>query len=97
MSLATQFPTLFWDVDPASVDEQRHVRFVIERVLEHGTLDSVGALLRTYPRAEIIDAVRTSRRISRTTGLFWQAYFSSQEPIACLSPPCLNRPSAPWE
>lgn len=29
-------PELFWDVDPETIDEQAHRRYVIKRVLERG-------------------------------------------------------------
>lgn len=97
MSIATEFPGLFWDVDPRTVDEAHHAQYIIERVLAHGTLESVRTLLRTFPRAAIIDTVCRSRRISRRTGFFWQAYFDIKEPIACLAPRSPNRPSALWD
>lgn len=31
--------TLFWDVDRETIDEEKHRRFVIERVLQRGSFD----------------------------------------------------------
>ena len=41
---------LFRDVRPEHVDPEVHAAFVIARVLDHGTVRSVGALLRYYGR-----------------------------------------------
>lgn len=96
MTLAQRFPTLFWDTDPATVDPQRHAAYVIERVLEEGTLESVRALFAEYPKERIIDVIRHSRRLSRRTANFWRVYLDIKEPIACLQPRSIPAPSALW-
>lgn len=37
--------SLFWDVDPGSLDLDEHRSFIVGRVLEHGTLDQVRWLI----------------------------------------------------
>lgn len=39
---------LFWDVDPETIDENRHRRFIIERVLQRGTLEDIRATVGHY-------------------------------------------------
>lgn len=39
---------LFWEVSPARVDLRRDAHYVMARVLEHGMLDDVRWLVRTY-------------------------------------------------
>ena len=34
---------LFWDVDPETIDEHAHCRYVIQRVLERGSLEDIKA------------------------------------------------------
>ena len=97
MSLARDFPQLFWDLDPLSLDEERHAEFVIERVLEEGTLDAVRVLWRRFGPERIVGVVCRSRRISRRTARFWQAYLDIREPIACLQTPSPRPLSAHWE
>lgn len=41
--------TLFWDVDPKTIDPQRHARYVIERVLDFGDEKEVRWLVHYYP------------------------------------------------
>jgi len=45
--------TLFWDVDPKTIDVKRHARYIIERILELGEPKEVGWLFRQYPKKEI--------------------------------------------
>jgi hypothetical protein len=45
--------TLFWDADPAGIEEEAHASWVIARVLSHGTWRTVRALLRHYGRERI--------------------------------------------
>ena len=97
MSIAKKYPSLFWDVCVADVDDTQFREFVIERVLEHGSLESVHDLLSLYSREEIVDVVRSSRRISRRTAYFWQVYFSIEGPIRCIQRESQNKLSLLWE
>ena len=62
--LPTDFSTnLFWDVDVATVDLARHRKYVVARVLEHGTLADWHLLCRCFTLASIIDIARTLRSL----------------------------------
>lgn len=63
--------SVLWDVDPGSVDEERHSRFLVERILEEGNDEQVAWLLRRYPRWRIAEVARTSRRLSRRSAAAW--------------------------
>lgn len=65
---------LFWDVDADGLAPE-HARFIIERVLDWGDVEACRWLLRTFPREEIVQVVRTSRRLARKSAAFWAAYF----------------------
>ena len=41
-------PRLFWDVDINEIDEQAHCRFIIQRVLERGSLEDIRATISHY-------------------------------------------------
>lgn len=84
MELVKKYPQLFWDVKPESVDLEVHKRYVIERVLESGTLESVRDLLDTYSTKEIVDVVCNSRNISAKTATYWMYRLKIKEPIKCL-------------
>jgi hypothetical protein len=45
--------TLFWDVNPETIDVKKHARYIIERTLEFGEPKEVSWLFRQYPKSEI--------------------------------------------
>ena len=67
---------LFRDVRPQDVDPDGHAAFVIARVLDHGTVRSVGALLRYYGPDRLRAFFREggAARVSRRTVPLWAAF-----------------------
>lgn len=67
---------LFHDARPEDVDPETHADFVIGRVLDRGTLRSVGALLRFYGQDRIRAFFREggADRPSPRTVPLWLAY-----------------------
>jgi len=67
---------LFHDTRVQDIDPKSHAAFVIARVLDRGTLASVGALLRYYGRERIRDFLREggTQRVSRRTVPLWAAF-----------------------
>ena len=63
--------SLLWDVDPADIDEERHARFLIERILDEGSDDQVAWMFGRYPSALIRDVLATSRRLSKKSASAW--------------------------
>ncbi len=61
----------FWDVDIEELDLVKHKKFIISRVLEHGTLGQIKELKKTYSKNEIAEVVRNSNNISRRVAMFW--------------------------
>ena len=54
-------PTLFWDVDPKTIDPKKHARYIIERILDFGNDKEVRCIVRNYsPRT--IKKVLTQQR-----------------------------------
>jgi hypothetical protein len=90
-------PVLFHDVRPADIDPERHAPFVIARVLDHGTMRSVTALLRYYGR----DRVRRFfcdgglDRLSRRTVPLWLAFLGLSRD-ECTPQSSLSRSSPFW-
>ena len=79
--LAREHERLFPDVTLDAIDAERHADFVIERVLEQGTMASVAALVRLYGRAAIrafLCGAGTGRVSARTRAL-WRAYLGLDE------------------
>lgn len=66
-------PSLFWDVDPKTVDPKKHARYVIERILEFGRDNEVRWLWQAYSTKLIYDVVKKSRVIRPQTKVLWEA------------------------
>jgi hypothetical protein len=56
-------PHLFWDVDRNAVLPEVHQKFIIQRVLEYGTLNDWQTVLRFYGRETIIETAQTLRSL----------------------------------
>lgn len=64
--------SLFWDVDPKTIDPKRHARYIIERILELGNDKEVRWVWNFYPRYVVRDVVEKSRAISPQTKSLWK-------------------------
>jgi hypothetical protein len=89
--------SLFHDVRVEEIDPEAHAPFVIARVLDLGTLRSVGALLRCYGRDRIRSFFREggAERLSRRTVPLWAA-FLELAPDECTSRSSPRRSSPFW-
>ncbi len=97
MEFAVKYASLFWDVDAAQLESERHATFIIERTLERGGVQAIRELFQLYGKARIVAVICSSRRISRKTALFWQSYLDITEPIRCLQVESRNPLSQLWE
>lgn len=52
---------LFWDADPAEIDMERHIKYIVGRVLEFGTLNDWRFLCRRYTLSRVVEIARTLR------------------------------------
>ncbi len=59
---------LFWDINPASLDIQKHERIIIPRVLNYGTLLNWQWLAETYSKAHVKEMLGTQGRTSVREG-----------------------------
>jgi hypothetical protein len=89
--------TLFYDVRPDAIDPELHAAFVIGRVLDYGTAQSVGALVRYYGRDRIRTFFREggASRVSPRTVPLWMA-FLELTPDECSPRSSPPRSSAFW-
>lgn len=67
--------TLFWDTDPATIEMDRHKRFIIVRTMERGNMAEVRAIWAYYGAAEIREALLAARHLSPRTLNFFAARF----------------------
>ncbi len=77
-----------WDIDQIKLNKNKHAQFIIERVLEYGDRQTFSWLQENYKTAQIIQVLRTSKRISAKTGNFF-ALFYQLDPtqLRCLTQP----------
>lgn len=65
--------TLFWDVDPKTIDPDTHARYIIERILDFGHDDEVRWMAKQYPASLIRDVVKKSRVLHAPSRVLWDA------------------------
>ena len=53
--------SLFWDVDPKTIDTKKHARYIIERVLDFGRDEEVRWMFKQYSRKTISDVLHKPR------------------------------------
>lgn len=64
--------SLFWDVDPKTIDPKKHARYIIERMLELGTDSEVRWMWSYYPHELIRDVVEHRRGIRAMVKPLWK-------------------------
>ena len=67
--------SLFWDVDPRSIDLRRHARYIIERILDLGDEEEVRWMARTYSRRMIRETIARSRALHEKSRSLWTLVF----------------------
>ena len=97
MSLPPTLHPLFWDCRPEDLDAEAHAPFILERVLEYGTLAGARWALATYgpDRVAVFLRNRGARTLSRKTLGFW-AMLLGLEGEACFEKSSLSRNRAFW-
>ena len=68
--------TLFWDVDYTVLDHDKSYRFVIERVLERGTLKEWHEIKTYYGLTKIQEAALEARYLNKKVLHFCSAIFN---------------------
>ena len=56
-------PNLFWDADPADLDFSKHRKYVVQRVLERGTLDDMRHMFSMYGFDNVVATSKTLRSL----------------------------------
>ena len=67
---------LFWDIKPESIDFDKHVRYVVERVLTRGNCSDWSELRKFYGLERIKSEIIQVRYLDRITLSFCSAYFN---------------------
>ena len=69
---------LFWDYPLTRNELEKYPSWVVQRVLEYGTLDDVRGLISLLGRKTFMDVVDGSRFLSPKTESFWKAMMKQE-------------------
>jgi len=61
---------LFWDVDPETIDDNAYRRYVIQRVLERGSIEDIRATVAHYTMPLMIAEAQQIRSLDPVTLAF---------------------------
>lgn len=64
-------PSLFWDVDPKTIDLKKHARYVIERVMDFGRDEEVRWMRKTYMPDQLREVAKKSRSLMPQSKALW--------------------------
>jgi hypothetical protein len=70
-----RFRSLFWDARLEDIHIGRNARYIIERVLDAGSLEALDWTQRIYPVRKIVDVLATSRGLGKKSKNFWGIWF----------------------
>jgi len=66
---------LFWDTDPKKINIKTHSLYILERILEMGSLKSMRWAQHMYSTSAILEITELSRSISEKSKNFWKVWF----------------------
>lgn len=66
---------LFWDVDPKTINPQKHAQYIIERILDFGDDREVRWVFRTYSTGLIKETINKSRELHAKSKALWQLLY----------------------
>ena len=64
--------TLFWDVNPKTIDPHKHAKYVIERIMDFGNDQEVHLMWHYYPKKQLKQVAVTSRSLLPRSRNFWK-------------------------
>lgn len=67
------FQKFFWDYDINDINHIAHKQFIIERLLEKGTISAIKWIKQNYTSNDIIYIVNHSPNLSAQTKNFWNS------------------------
>ena len=88
-------PNLFWDADPKDLDLSKHKKYVVQRVLERGTLDDMRYMFALYGFDGVVGISQTLRTLEpKALSLIVNLSGQPKETFRCYTLKQSNQ--APW-
>ena len=66
---------LFWDVNPKTINPKKHARYVIERILDFGSVAEIQWMHQYYSRKLIRSVLFKSKSLSAFSRQFWALFY----------------------
>ncbi|MEK7452101.1 MAG: hypothetical protein AAB664_02085 [Patescibacteria group bacterium] len=67
--------SLFWDVDPKSINPKKHAQYIIERILDLGNDREIRWMNRQYSKTMIGKVVKKSRVLHKKSKNLWSLVY----------------------
>ena len=88
-------PNLVWDADPKDLDLVKHKKYVVQRVLERGTLDDMRHMFAMYGFDDVVATSKTLRSLEpKSLAFIVNLSGQPKEAFRCYALKQLNQ--APW-
>lgn len=65
--------SLFWDVDPKTINPKKHARYIIERIMDFGNDREARWMFLAYPRLFLHKIAKKSRVLHPQSKVLWEA------------------------
>ena len=75
ISISDFSPALFWDVDKATLDFEKHSVHIIDKVMLRGTWKEFKLIMSYYGRERVAKTVKNLRYLDKRTLQFCSVYF----------------------
>lgn len=93
-----EFHDVFWEVNPEKLDTEEYPEYIIERILEYGTLEGIKWVRKTFGDEKIKSYIKGPARrvLSSKTLNFWQKILKLK-PEECIHTSSVRNKYSFWE
>jgi hypothetical protein len=74
-----EFAHFFWDASIDDISIENHKRYIVERLLNEGDVQSLQWVIQLFGMDGIKQVICEARGLNRLTARFWQRYFQLRE------------------
>lgn len=67
--------TLFWDTDYAKLDWEKNASYIVDRVMQRGTVEDFKTILAHYGRKRLREIIKNLRYMDKRPMYFASVYF----------------------
>jgi len=78
-NIPEKFRKYFWDCDFNSLSMKKHAKFIIERVLNFGTLEDIQWIRKNVSSSYFREISTKSRRLDKRTRNYWNTMYQHED------------------